>query len=136
PVPKVEMPIEKSSGPIIPTSLDPCGMVLAPHSGDTRLDREIVRLQRELGQSAEPATLVERLGWMFVSKARITFEDRFYTRAEQCALCLTQKTPGSPEAMLLRGHILHSLHRFKEAEPLARQLTVSRGTPFDFGLLG
>jgi tetratricopeptide (TPR) repeat protein len=31
---------------------------------------------------------------------------------------------------------LHNLHRFKEAEPLARRLVAERGIAFDFGLLG
>ncbi len=38
--------------------------------------------------------------------------------------------------MLLRGHVLHSLHRFKEAEEIARELASKRGIAFDFGLLG
>ena len=38
--------------------------------------------------------------------------------------------------MLLRGHVLQNLHRFKEAEPLARELVARRGSPFDHGLLG
>jgi predicted Zn-dependent protease len=31
--------------------------------------------------------------------------------------------------------VLHNLHRFKEAEPLAVELVTARGLPFDFGLL-
>ena len=42
----------------------------------------------------------------------------------------------SPEAMLLRGHALHQMHRFTEAEPIARELVKTRGLAFDFGLLG
>jgi tetratricopeptide (TPR) repeat protein len=39
-------------------------------------------------------------------------------------------------ALLLRGHVLHSLHHFKEAEPIALKLTQKRGLAFDYGLLG
>jgi tetratricopeptide (TPR) repeat protein len=38
--------------------------------------------------------------------------------------------------MLLRGHVLHSLHRFKEGEVVARELVARRGLSFDYGLLG
>ena len=37
---------------------------------------------------------------------------------------------------MLRGHVLQNLHRFKEAESIARELATKRGLPFDFGLLG
>src|SRR4029077_1767075 len=40
------------------------------------------------------------------------------------------------EAMLLRGHALHTMHRFKESEALARRLIEQRGLGFDYGLLG
>jgi tetratricopeptide (TPR) repeat protein len=51
-------------------------------------------------------------------------------------LCLDSKHPGAPEGLLLRGHALHNLHRFREAEELARKLVTLRETPFDYGLLG
>jgi tetratricopeptide (TPR) repeat protein len=38
--------------------------------------------------------------------------------------------------MLLRAHVLQNLHRFKEAETLARRLVQERGLSFDYGLLG
>ena len=37
---------------------------------------------------------------------------------------------------MLRGHVLHNMHRFAEAEKLARDLVATRGAPFDYGLLG
>jgi hypothetical protein len=49
---------------------------------------------------------------------------------------LESRQSGSPEAMLLRGHALHSQHRFHEAEALAQQLVAKRGLGFDYGLLG
>jgi tetratricopeptide (TPR) repeat protein len=114
---------------------DPCQVALAPQAGDTRLDADIRRAQEEVRQGIAPERALERLGWLFVSKARATFDDGFYTLAEQCARCLDARQPGSEEAMLLRGHALHNLHRFKEAELLASQLVSRRGAPFDFGLL-
>ena len=42
----------------------------------------------------------------------------------------------SPAALLLRGHVLISFHRFAEAEAIARELVAQRTLPFDYGLLG
>src|ERR1041385_1305492 len=118
------------------TSPDPCSFALAPHSGESRVDREIIRLQQEIQRASNPAAMLERLGWMFVAKARASFDPGFYTLAEQCALCLESKQPDSAESLLLRGHVLHNLHRFRAAEPLARRLVAQRGLAVDFGLLG
>lgn len=120
-------------------ALDPCTLVLAPHSGETKTDQEIFRLQKAIpvaSTAREAAALIERLGWMFVSKARSSFDPGFYKLAEQCAACLDSKQSGTAEALLLRGHVLQNLHRFKEAEPIAHRLVAERGAPFDFGLLG
>lgn len=115
---------------------DPCTIALTPHEGTNRTDEAIIRLQHALRQSTQPMAYLERLGWAFVAKARSSFDPGFYTLAEQCALCMTSKQPDSAEAQLLRGHILNQMHRFREAEVLARQLVAQRGLSFDYGLLG
>ena len=56
--------------------------------------------------------------------------------AEQAAACLESITPKEPAALLLRGHVLHQLHRFSEAEAIARQLVTKREFVLDYGLLG
>jgi tetratricopeptide (TPR) repeat protein len=56
--------------------------------------------------------------------------------AEQCSVCLEARQPHAPEALLPRGHVLQNLHRFKDAELLARELVARRGLSFDYGLLG
>jgi tetratricopeptide (TPR) repeat protein len=128
---------EISTAPAPPAvRVDPCSLVLVPHTGEGRIDREIARLQEEVRQSDRPAVALERLGWLFVAKARESFDPGYYKLAEQCALCLDSKQSGSAEALLLRGHVLHNLHRFQEAETLARQLVAQRGLAFDYGLLG
>ena len=43
---------------------------------------------------------------------------------------------GIDQALLLRGHVLHQLHRFREAEQIARALVSTREVALDFGLLG
>jgi tetratricopeptide (TPR) repeat protein len=78
----------------------------------------------------------ERLGWTFIAKARRSFDPGFYKLAEQCALCLAAQQPNSAEALLLQGYVLHQMHRFPDAETLARQLVAQRGLWFDYGLLG
>lgn len=115
---------------------DPLAWVLAPHDGEGRLDRDIRHCQAQLRSGTNSEIALERLGWLFVAKARESFDPGFYRLAEQCGLCLDSRQPGSADASLLRGHALQNQHRFKEAEPLARDLVAKRGLPFDYGLLG
>ena len=118
------------------TSPDPCAVALVPHEAGERLDLEISRLQHEVRKGGNPTHGLERLGWLFVEKARVSNDPGYYKLAEESALCLESKRSGSLEASLLRGHVLHHMHRFGEAETLARELVGSRGAPFDYGLLG
>ena len=59
-----------------------------------------------------------------------------YKLAEAAADCLQATYPDESAALLLRGHVLHQLHRFKEAEQIARQLVARRTVVLDYGLLG
>ncbi|MEO6182895.1 MAG: tetratricopeptide repeat protein [Verrucomicrobiota bacterium] len=109
--------------------------MIAPH-GKSKSDVEISELQQKIKTSPIPAPLLERLGWLFVAKARTANDPGFYNLVKQTALCLEAHEPDSTAALLLRGHALQSLHNFKEAEPIARTLVKKRGTSFDYGLLG
>lgn len=122
--------------PMLSSSFTPCMVALAPHDGARATDRIIIKLQEKLLRTDKPAVLWERLGWAFVAKARQSFDSGFYHLAEQTAFCMALKQPASEAALLLRGHALHNLHRFREAEILARHLTAQRGLWFDYGLLG
>ncbi len=113
-----------------------CAVALTPHQGNDPIDLEITRLQAEARDSTEASRLMERLGWTFVQKARLSYDPGYYKLAEACAACLESRHQDGPEALLLRGHVLNSLHRFKEAEAVARTLVATRGLPFDYGLLG
>jgi len=115
---------------------DALALLLTPETGDSRTDREISRLQQEIRDGRNLDLMLEQLGWAFVAKARESFDPGFYKLAELCALSIEKRNPQSQEAMLLRGHTLHNLHRFKESEALARRLIEGRGLGFDYGLLG
>ena len=88
------------------------------------------------GKRLEPRPFLEQLGWLYVAKARASYDPGFYKLAEHCALALEVADPKSPEALLLRGHVLISFHRFAEAEAIANELVKQRTLPFDYGLLG
>jgi tetratricopeptide (TPR) repeat protein len=111
-------------------------LALAPRDGDHPLDQRIRMLQRRIAGSKVPAAELDRLGWTFIARARELADPGSYQLALQCALAIEGHEPGSHDALLLRGHALHSLHRFREAESIARRLVKERGLPFDLGLLG
>lgn len=112
-------------------------ILLDPGSAETNaVDQQIAQTQARVKSGPNSGPQIERLGWLFVEKARVSNDPGFYKLAEQCALCLESVDSNSLDALLLKGHVLHSLHRFKEAKPLALELIRKRGLAFDFGLLG
>ena len=113
-----------------------CKVALAPHEGTDRLDVEIRETQQNVRSAKDPTPLLERLGWQYVAKARVSFDPGYMSLAEQCALAMELSQPDAPAALILHGHILHSMHRFHEAEVLARSAVAARGSAFDYGLLG
>jgi len=110
-----------------------CLVTIAAGAGG---DSEIAKLQEDLREQRAPARAAEQLGYRFISKARLTNDAGFYTVAEQAATCLESMQPADPAALLLRGHVLHQMHRFREAELIARRLVAQREFVLDFGLLG
>ena len=104
-------PVNTPGAPSDSTSA-PCAIALAPHVGTDHLDQRIIHFQHEARRAPEPVVYLERLGWTFVAKVRVSFDPGFYKLAEQAARCIASKAPSSPEALLLRGHVLHHLHRF------------------------
>ena len=126
----------ENKGSISSRDITPCAIALAPHKGDEEIDREIKRLQDEARSNPERADSMKRLGWAFIAKARLSYDPGYYKLGEQCALCIRSKNDDDPDALLLQGHILQSLHKFKDAEPIARKLVMIRNEAFDYGLLG
>ena len=116
--------------------LDPLALILVKHEGENRTDVEIRKFQEQVRRGSNPTAALERLGWAYVAKARASFDPGYYLLAEKCADAIIARQVDSLEALLLRGHATESMHRFKEAEVIARTLVAKRGLPFDFGLLG
>jgi tetratricopeptide (TPR) repeat protein len=114
----------------------PGALALIAHQGNDNADLEIQRLQAAVRSAPKRYDLLTRLGWAFVTKARLSGDPGFYKLAEQCALGVRSQNADDGDALLLQGHLLQSLHRFKEAEPLARKLVRVRENAFDHGLLG
>ena len=130
------LPGSVRGGEVATPLLDPCVVALLPHKGTEPLDQEISRAQNRAKEPADSVIWLERLGWLFTAKARRSYDPGYWKLAEQCGLCIAARRPHSPEALLLLGHVLDSLHRFHEAETIARELVAARGLHFDWGLLG
>ena len=97
---------------------------------------EIERMQRLAAIAPDPVPYLERLGWEFVAEARKTHDAAWLALAADAASCIESRVPEAAEALLLRGHVLVSHHRFAEAEVVARKLVARRGAWFDHALLG
>ena len=104
--------------------------------GDAARDAAISRAQLDAGSPAHDRAALERLGYLYVARARVSNNPGDYTLAEKAAACLEARYPDEAAALLLRGHVLHQLHRFSEAEQLARALVARRTVVLDYGLLG
>jgi tetratricopeptide (TPR) repeat protein len=109
---------------------------LIPEEGTDKIDREIQTLQKRIVQATKPDPLIDQLGWKFVTKARLSNDPGYYKLAEQCAIYLSSEHGIAPDALLLRGHIFHALHHFKDAEEVAQKLLVIRQSELDYALLG
>jgi len=127
------------SAPPRPTphhSLSPsCAAALAPGATAQPIDRAISELQEQARHTQRRETL-ELLGYRFITKARVANDPGAYTLVERVATCIDEQHPGDLAAMLLRGHALHQLHRFHEAEAIARTLVTKREFVLDYALLG
>jgi tetratricopeptide (TPR) repeat protein len=113
----------------------PEAIVLTPQGGTEREDLEISRWQQRVRGAGAKPEVFERLGWAFVAKARRTLDAGYHKLAEKTADAMDARFGVSVESRLLRGHVLHNLHRFAEAEAMARGLVDERGSANDFALL-
>ena len=120
---------------VSPSGAIPALLLIEPRDS-TPLDGKIRSVQSRLKASAMPGPELEKLGWLFIAKARASSDPGFFTLAGIAADALEQKFVMPQEAWLLRGHVLQTRHRFAEAEELARRLVAARGAAADFALLG
>ena len=119
-----------------PASLPaPRTLILTPHRGGEPIDAMIVAAQQRAAGSGEPRAL-EKLGWLFVQKARLSNDPGYYKLAEQCALASEAVEPDQADALLLRGHAAEALHRFRDAEAIARRLVARHESVLAHALLG
>lgn len=126
-----------ASPPPANRSLSPsCEAALAPGGHSEPIDRTIAALQEQARQSPRKRQTLEQLGYRFITRARLANDPGAYTLVERVATCIDEQHPGDPAALLLRGHALHQLHRFNEAEAVARTLVTKREFVLDYALLG
>ena len=108
----------------------------------TPLDAQIAQTQAKIKTGPNRGAQVERLGWLFVEKARVSNDPGFYKLAEQCAVCLESVNTNSPDVtMLLRGYmfctaVCITILRRQNRWLLKLTCSNARGLAFDFGLLG
>lgn len=110
-------------------------IVLTNHTGSEPPDLEVRKWQEKARESSAAADTYERLAWAYVAKARRTLDAGFYKLAEKTVDVLDSQFKASFESRLIRGHVLHNLHRFSAAEEVARSLVKERGAAMDWALL-
>lgn len=110
-------------------------IVLLPPSSADAANGDIIRWQQRITEKPDNAAYWERLGWAYVERARSTQDAGFYKLAELTAEAWESSCGTSAEAQLLRGHVAHNLHRFSQAETIARALVRERKSPADYALL-
>lgn len=119
-----------------PVAPDLLRAALVPIAGTSLLDRDLARAQDAVRSEPTSLNALERLGTLLIAKARSGVDAGYYKLAEQVALAMERQDAENAPALLLRGHVLQSLHAFAEAETVARRLVAKRGLVHDHGLLG
>lgn len=110
-------------------------IVLTPQAGDTAEDVAIRKWQTQAQTGAGTEAAFERLAWAYIDKARRSSDSGYYKLAEETANASEARFGQSDQTRLIRGHVFHNLHRFQEAESIARDLTHRRREPIDLALL-
>jgi tetratricopeptide (TPR) repeat protein len=133
----VAMLSKMARGHIIPTpavSKDEAMTMLLRPPQPSPLRSSIEKAQKALAnQPQNPGHCFEQLGRLFISEARVMHQERGYQLADVCARMMDVE---SPQALLLRGHALLAMHRFHDAEEIARSLLLKRQEMVDHALLG
>jgi tetratricopeptide (TPR) repeat protein len=110
-------------------------MVLAPHAGAAAEDAAIVRAQDAARGERATAADFERLAWAWVAKARRTLDAAYHKLAEKTIDVADARFGAGVATRVLRAHVLHHLHRFREAEAVAAGLVAERAEPAHLAIL-
>ena len=111
-------------------------MIIAKEQDSGPMAAAIQKLQDRIKANPADARLIEQLGRSFIAKARASFDPGCYKLAEMCGVVLVQQDSKSPLGLLLQGESLLAMHRFHDAELVARQLLAVRQDMTDHALLG
>ena len=111
-------------------------MILAHEDDAGPLAAAIDKLQKKIQEHPEDIRGIELLGRYFIARARLTFDPGGYKLAEMCGAVLLEKDQASTPGLLLQGEALLAMHRFHDAESVARQLLTLRQDMTDHALLG
>ena len=111
-------------------------MVLTRAEGSEQIDNELRIWQQKAAGAPTTEAPWQKLGELFIAKARLSGDPGFYKLAELSSRVLESVASDPSEALLLRGHAWLAMHRFRDAESLARRLTQDREQMRDHALLG
>lgn len=113
-----------------------CQIALIPHQGALASDVKISNYQKKVDRANNRLPYLENLAWAYIQKARESFDEGFYLLAQHTAYCMQTQDENDLDALLVLGHVYHSMHEFKRAESIAYHLIDERGRWFDYALLG
>lgn len=102
-------------------------LIVAPLPRSGPIDEGISVLQDQVRQSPGDQESIIKLGWLFVSRARVTGETRYCQLATHCALFLESLQPASDEALILRAAARYETRRSAQVERLVEKLIYLRG---------
>lgn len=111
-------------------------MVLARVEGNAPIDDEVKKWQKRAASAPAAEAPWNKLGELFIAKARLSADPAFYKFAELSSRVLESVAADPAEALLLRGHAWLAMHRFRDAEKVARRLVQLREEMRDHALLG
>lgn len=111
-------------------------MVLTRAEGSEQIDNDVRFWQQKAAVTPTSEAAWQKLGELFIAKARLSGDPGFYKLAELSSRVFESVAPDPSEALLLRGHALLAMHRFRDAENLAWWLTQHREQMRDHALLG
>lgn len=117
-------------------TINSCQIALVPHQGQSPSDNKISAWQKKIAVANNTQPYLENLAWAYIQKARESFDDGFYLLARHTAYCMQQQDPESLDALLITGHVHHSMHEFRAAQAIAQTLIDKRGRWFDYALSG